>query len=308
VPIFHSLRFLAITTYMLVLFVFIRMYAVEPRTMRVLLVAYTASALVTAVLVVLGFFGLSFPIPVLAYGVRGVGFFKDPNVYGPFGAVAALWVADQTIRGKVSFGRTVPMLIMLALLAAGAALSLSRAALLNMAVASGLYFLLMLRGSNRVYVTRLLALGFVVLAVGLVIFQVLGLSEIFASRTGYHAYDEQRFDTQWRGLLAGLSNPFGVGPGGWPMTHSLYAKTMAEHGILGITGLVLLIGGLVVPLARRAWQKPDENAVLPAALLLALIVGQLVNSFVIDSIHWRHFWVLLGLGWASLVYVESVEK
>jgi hypothetical protein len=26
----------------------------------------------------------------------------------------------------------------------------------------------------------------------------------------------------------------------------------------------------------------------------------LVNSLVIDSIHWRHLWVVLGLAWASL--------
>jgi hypothetical protein len=307
VPISHSLRFLAITLYMLALFVFVRMYAVEPYAMRILLIAYTVSATINAGLVVLGFLGVGVPIPVVAFGVRGVGFFKDPNVYGPFGLVAALWVADQTVRREWSFTRTIPLLFLLTVLSAGAALSLSRAALLNMAVASCIYFLLLLRGPNRAHITRLLTLGIVALVVGAFVFQFLGLGDVVASRSGYHAYDEERFDTQWHGLLAGLSNPFGVGPGGWPQAHSLYAKTMAEHGILGVTALALLIGALIVPLAQCALREPVANTLLPEALLLALIMGQLVNSVVIDSIHWRHFWILLGLAWAWLATQKGRE-
>ena len=83
VPIFHSLRFLTITLYLLALFVFIRIYAVEPGAMRYILIGYTVSALITAALVVLAFYGFSFQIPVLAFGVRGVGFLlkrKNKNV------------------------------------------------------------------------------------------------------------------------------------------------------------------------------------------------------------------------------------
>ena len=29
--------------------------------------------------------------------------------------------------------------------------------------------------------------------------------------------------------------------------------------------------------------------------LFASLLGILVNSFVIDTLHWRHFWVLLGI-------------
>ena len=77
-------------------------------------------------------------------------------------------------------------------------------------------------------------------------------------------------------------------------------RTLAEHGVLGLTALGLLIGGLVLPLARRALREPARNQVLPDRVLLACIGGQLVNSLVIDSIHWRHLWVVFGLAWASL--------
>jgi hypothetical protein len=300
VPIGHSLRFLLITLYLLALFVFVRMYATEPRAVRFLLIGYTVSAAISAFLVLVAFFGVPIPFSVLQYGVRGIGFFKDPNVYAPFVIVGALWIADQAVRNSVSFPRTASLLVLLAVLGAGTALSMSRAAWINMALTGCLYGLLLIRGTGRTHLPRLVGLALAVVLAAALVFLFLGLGDIVASRTGSHAYDEQRFDTQWRGVLAGLSNPLGVGPGGWPTAHSLYAKTLAEHGVLGLAALALLIGALVVPLAQRALRERTTKAVLPDALLLGLIFGQLINSFVIDSIHWRHFWVVLGLAWAAL--------
>jgi hypothetical protein len=36
-----------------------------------------------------------------------------------------------------------------------------------------------------------------------------------------------------------------------------------------------------------------------SAALLAAWTGLLVNSFVIDTLHWRHLWVLAALIWAG---------
>jgi hypothetical protein len=33
------------------------------------------------------------------------------------------------------------------------------------------------------------------------------------------------------------------------------------------------------------------------ALVAAALCGTMLNSFTIDTIHWRHFWLLLALGW-----------
>jgi hypothetical protein len=38
-----------------------------------------------------------------------------------------------------------------------------------------------------------------------------------------------------------------------------------------------------------------------SAALLAAWVGLLANSFFIDSIHWRHLWLVAGLIWAGQV-------
>jgi len=300
VPIYDSLRFLSITLYLLALFCFVRMYAIEPHAVRIVLVGYLMSAVINTLAVVSGFLGVSMPVPVVAFSIRGIGFFKDPNVYAPFVIVAALWIGDQAVQRSFSFTRTGPLLLLVGLLGAGATLSLSRAAWINLAFGGFLYFVFLLRGAPRTHIARALVLAMAVILAAMLVVQFLGLGDVIARRARLQSYDEMRFSIQRSGLLAGLYHPLGVGPGGWRNAHSLYVRTLAEHGVLGLTALGLLIGGLVVPLARRALREPARDQVLPDRVLLACIGGQLVNSLVIDSIHWRHLWVVLGLAWASL--------
>jgi O-antigen ligase len=108
--------------------------------------------------------------------------------------------------------------------------------------------------------------------------------------------------------VAALTHPIGVGPGGWPNAHSLYVRTLVEHGVLGLASLALLIGALVTPLAHRAWQERRSEGLLSNAVLVAAIGGQLINGLVIDSIHWRHLWILLGLAWSALETQAVQEK
>lgn len=300
IPIYDSLRFLSITLYLLALFCFVRMYATEPHAVRIVLVGYLMSAVINVLAVVLGFLGVSLPVPVVVFSIRGIGFFKDPNVYAPFVIVAALWIGDQAVQRSSSFTRTGPLLLLVGLLGAGATLSLSRAAWINLALGGFLYFVLLLRGGPRTHIARAFVLAMAVVLAAIFAVQFLGLGDVIARRARFQIYDTMRFRIQRGGLLAALSHPLGVGPGGWRNAHSLYVRTLAEHGVLGLTALGVLIGGLVVPLARRALQEPARNQVLPDRVLLACIGGQLVNSLVIDSIHWRHLWVILGLAWASL--------
>jgi hypothetical protein len=300
VPIYTSLRFLTITLFLLSLFSFVRMYAISEHAVRIVLVGYSVSAVLNALVVIVSFLGISLPFSSLAWSVRGVGFFKDSNVYGPFVVVAVLWVADRVVQRSFSLIRTGPLLFLVGLLSAGAVVSMSRGAWINLFFGGGIYFLFLLRGAPRSHIVRFLALALMGVLVVVFVLQLFGLGEVIARRSQLQDYDALRFDTQRRGILAGLAYPLGVGSGGWPNTHSLYVRTLAEHGVLGLTSLGLLVGGLVIPLARRAWRNSAKNPVLPDRVLLAWIGGQLINSLVIDSIHWRHLWVVLGLAWASL--------
>jgi len=301
-PIGHSLRFLIITLYVLALCAFVRMYAVTGPAMRRVVDGYVISAVVSALLVVAGFLRIG-PAPqlFLKYGIRAQGFFKDPNVFAPFLIFPILLIADQVMRRPFSWKHTAPRMALIILLCNGVVFSFSRGAWANLALSGLLYIAFLSRLIPiRKTVTLVGSIALIALIVMLSI-QLAGLGN-FVSERGHlkKSYDEQRLENQTAGVVAGLSHLTGVGPNRWPNTHSLYARTLAEQGLPGLAMLAILSGSILLGLLRRAWREPLQTEVLPARVLLPCLAGQLLNSFVIDSIHWRHLWVLVGLAWLLL--------
>jgi len=302
-----SFRFLMITSYVLVLFMFVRMYAINPQAMRWLLIGYTIAAISNAIPVVLGFFGVSLPILVVAWSTRGVGFFKDANVFGPFLAVGAFWLVDWVIHQPKQRSEYALLLVAALVMGIGAMLSLSRGAWINMFLCGCLYLMFLLHHSPKKGLF-LIAIGLLLILAALAVFQSLGLNDVIVAHSHLQDYDRLRFNIQREGLITGFTSPLGVGPAGWPNAHSLYVKTFAEQGFLGLVALCILIGGLVFPLAKQALNKRGKTNMITAGVLLAIIAGQLVNSLVIDSIHWRHLWVVFGLAWAYLDMQEEKKE
>ena len=305
---FASLRFLGITLYMLLLFIFVRMYAVKQQAMRWLLIGYTVAAILNAIPVLVGFFGLYLPFSVIAWSTRGVGFFKDANVFGPFLIVSSFWLIDRVIHPPNQRTYSVLLLAVAILLGIGTMLSLSRGAWINMILCGGIYLLFLVRRTPRKGLF-LLAFALMLILASLVVFRSLGLNDVILAHSQLQDYDRLRFNIQREGLIVGFTSPLGLGPAGLPNAHSLYVKTFAEQGFLGLAALCILIGGLVFPLARQTFTDGGKSDVITAGVLLALIVGQLVNSLVIDSMHWRHLWIALGLAWAYLdMHMEKKEE
>ena len=80
--------------------------------------------------------------------------------------------------------------------------------------------------------------------------------------------------------------------------HSTYVRALAEQGVLGvlvILGLVLLTLGFA---ARNAAFGRDTYGIGSAALLAAWC-GVLANSAFVDTLHWRHLWLVAALIWAG---------
>ena len=46
---------------------------------------------------------------------------------------------------------------------------------------------------------------------------------------------------------------------------------------------------------------------LSSVPLLGLWVGLIVNSFFVDTLHWRHLWLVAGLIWAGATMRESLR-
>jgi len=98
-------------------------------------------------------------------------------------------------------------------------------------------------------------------------------------------------------------HPLGLGPGQFdeasPLSaHSLYARALAEQGFAGLAVVLLLVGGTLALAVRNAVKGVDTHGIGSAALFGAWC-GLLVNSAVVDTLHWRHFWLVAALIWAG---------
>jgi len=299
-------RYLAITLYLLAtLMVFAGLVAEHgERIVRPLLHAYLIAAALASLIGILARFQLV-PSPELFYldptGLRIKSTFKDPNVFAPFVAAAMVVALDDLLTGRRGLARSLAYqaLFVLAILFA-----FSRGAFLNLAVALTVYaFLRVVWLADSRARRRLLGMGLasalVVIPLALWALTASGLGEYLSSRLSLQRYDADRFGAQREALEVSARHWLGIGPGNWTRprfatdTHNVYLRVLSENGVLGLVGFLLLVLGSVVrgvaglraPGARAGW----------CAVSLAVIAGVLVESAVIDTLHWRHFFLFLAL-------------
>lgn len=268
-----------------------------------LLRAYTLGAVATAAAGILAYVGvLPFGDQLLRLG-RVKGLFKDPNVFGPFLVPVAVYALERLERGRRRWLWIGASLILFC----GVALSFSRAAWGNYTAAIILYLGLRLtageHGTGRILLGLAAATVCAAFAVDWIATQTEAL-ELARQRFGLQEYDRGRFETQRAALGVALQSPLGIGPGlaEWFLpqsTHNVYLRVLIENGVPGLAGfaalLVLSIGRAVYGSFRGGAAARPLFRVLTAAL-----AGQMLNSFVIDSLHWRHLWLLVALTWLPL--------
>lgn len=266
---------------------------------RVILQGYLAAAVMAAIAGVGAYLGW---IPggelLLEFG-RVTGFFKDPNVFGPFLIPAALFALHmaQGKNGAARFCYTAAFL----LLTIGVLLSFSRAAWGNYLLSMAIYYFL---PSHLPLKKKFLAV-FIFLCVMLPALYILlrfsAAGELFGQRLGLQHYDSQRFATQLASLKATADYPLGIGPGQSETffsysTHSLYARIAAENGMMGMLSFLAFLMVCMYQSLRLSLVK-GSNVIPYASVITATLAGLLFNSFFIDTLHWRHFWLLLALSW-----------
>ena len=306
-----AVRFLFITVYLCIFALWLTTYVDRPKHARLVVVTWLVIGVFSAVVAALA---LHFPIPGRSFingsvdkGERASGLFKDPNVFGPFLIPIAVILLEQHI------ARRVPRLLRmrawstwacLLALTIGVLFSYSRAAWANYAIA----VVVMLAASSvrRAGARRALrALVSLVLVGGitLVILSATGSIHFLESRAHLQAYDSQRFAAQNLGYELGWTHPVGIGPGQFEYhspvaSHSTFVRVFAEQGFVGVAlWISLLLSTLVVAL-RNAVLGRDTYGIGSAALL-GVWAGLIFNSTVVDTLHWRHLWVVLALIWAA---------
>lgn len=272
-------------------------------TMRV---AYVTTACIGAILGAIGYFNLfSGAAAMFATIGRANGAFKDPNVFGPFLIWPILFVIERMLNRSIKLAD----LVVLGILQFGLLLSFSRGAWFHFAVSSlvlvALAFLAAPSQKARMRVFGLAALSVVGLAALLAILLSFdSIGAMFRERAqliqSYDVGSGGRFRLQEIALGAVLAFPNGMGPFEFARVHGLqqhnvYLQAFLVYGWAGAMAyIMLLVSTLWVGLRNSFVRTPWQPYVMTA---LAAFTGEVAEGFVIDTDHWRHFFLLLGMIW-----------
>jgi O-antigen ligase len=294
-------------------FVLAGFIAHSPRShTELILKAWTVAALIAAAAGIVGYFGL---LPgahdLFTRYDRASGTFKDPNVFGPFIIVPMLYLLssalDRPLRGVI-MPLGVAGFLMLAVF-----LSFSRGAWINLFLSLVIYgYLLLATTSNvrlRLKIVGLLALG-CVMAAGVIVAAASSdqIAEILSQRASldqsYDTGSEGRFGGQEKAAGLVLENPLGIGAQEFAgrhhpeEAHNVYLTMLMSAGWLG-GGTYLIIVALTLVLGLR--HALTASATRPLFLVAyAAFAATAFEGMVIDTDHWRHFYVLLAVVWGLM--------
>ena len=276
---------------------------------RLIMSAYTASALIAATAALIGYFSL---VPgaydlFTEYG-RARGTFKDPNVLGAFLVPALLYAFNLVITGR--FGKASLAMIAMPMLLFGSLLTFSRGAWINLAVSLALYayFTFGAAASHRQRLKLIIAM---------VLAGVLGVGVLAAAQSipkvadlmGERASFEQSYDTGPEGRFGGqqkaggliVTHPLGIGALEFREryhhedVHEVYLSMFLNAGWVGGT-LYLAVVLLTIGLGLRQVVR-DRGGDGISAVLVAAFIGMALEGLVIDSDHWRHFYLVMAMIW-----------
>ena len=310
-PLGDNIRHAVISLYLAVSTIFVGCYVYNdpgPAT-RVIFKGYAIAAFIAAIAGIIGYFSLfDAAFNLFTENSRARGTFKDPNVFGPFLIIPALFAFYRLIEGA---GARAPYWLMVFLaLSAAILLSFSRGAwghyLFSFIIC---LFLLFFTSSNRKIRYRISVATLIV-----VVMSVFGLAAILSLETVskllvermqlFQSYDigasAGRFNGQMFALKVILSNPLGLGAKGfsdlWGQApHNVYLHNFLIAGwIGGFAYLAFVISTFICGLAIALRPSPYQGI---AIVLFSSFFGLIFLGLLIDTDHWRHFYVLAGLIW-----------
>jgi hypothetical protein len=269
-------------------------------------------AMIASLAAIAGYFNL---VPgghdLLTLYERARGTFKDPNVLGAFLVLPALFALQNVVTEK--FGKSFRNTIALGIIALAVLLAFSRAAWGGLILTSAFMLALMVITSpspaqrSRIVLMAVAAMILVVVLLA-VLLSFDSIRDMFNQRASFdQSYDEGRFGRFGRHILGAqmaLDLPFGIGPlqfhNYFPEdTHNSYLNAFMSGGwISGICYpalvFITVITGFRYVFVRVPWQRAY-------LAIFSAFLGTVGESFIIDTDHWRHFWMMLGAMWGMFV-------
>jgi hypothetical protein len=285
--------------------------------LRLIFRAYVIAAAATAVLGILGYFGMPGFDMFTRYD-RAQGAFADPNVFAPFLVLPLLYLMYGIMRRSVAL---MPIRLgFFLIIVLGELLAGSRAGWGLTLVTAGLFYVLLLINEPKAKVrAKYLLLGVfggATMIVGVIgALQVDAVWEIISQRAkvvqDYDGARIGRFARHLIGFELALSKPFGIGNLEFGFLygedeHNVYLRSLMSYGWLGFVSwltIILwpLIAGFKSLFLQRPWQPYFQIAYI-------VFVGHLLVGWVIDIDHWRHVYLILGVIWGGILLEKGYRE
>jgi hypothetical protein len=310
-------NWIATSWYMAVTVIFLAMVIAEDTAARLDMLrrGLMVGAMIASLAAIGGYFNL---IPgghdLLTLYDRARGTFKDPNVLGAFLILPALLALQAVVtatflkasRNAIAFG-----IISLAIL-----LAFSRAAWGGLILTSAFMLgLMVLTSRTRGERSRIVIITVIAVLIAVLLLAVLlsfdSISDMFSQRASFdQSYDEGRFGRFGRHILGAamaLDLPFGIGPLQFHRyfpedTHNSYLNAFMSGGWLsGICYPALVFTTVILGFRHVFVRVPWQRAYLAIFSAFLGIVGE---GFIIDTDHWRHFWMMLGAMWGMFAAAQ----
>lgn len=316
-PITNSLIFTLVTVFLLVTSYFVANYVAEQteRRMRLIMRAYTAIAVISAIVGTLAYLGIMPGADFFTRYGRAKAAFNDPNVYGPFLVLPAMFALQKVLLTK---GRTAVIAAgVYMILFVGVFASFSRAAWGHFAFSSVIVLVLCFwlestaRDKVRIMIMSLVGAGMLIVALGGLL-SIPAVSSLFEQRAAGQNYDSGetgRFGRQGYAFELALNNPLGIGPGEFrnlrivEEPHNVYVSVLHVYGWGGgAMYYLLIILTLWKGIAALRTPSPYRLMMIPLVATFTMLVGE---SAIIDSDHWRHYYLVAGLIWGIATAIQN---
>jgi hypothetical protein len=304
-----AMMFVVTSAYMSASAIFFAFYIAHDPLRRFAIIknGLVIAAVIVSVLGIMGYFNFAGLGKYLTEFDRAIGTFKDPNVFSTYLIFPALILVQGFLLGtqRQKFLSTIGLLIIFAALF----LAFSRGAWFSFVFATVLMvlFTFVLSPSTQMRSRIVVLTIFGTIAVAVMIILLLSIEQVrllfldrFSLIQSYDAGETGRFGNQLNSIPLLLERPLGFGPFQFHAAfgldpHNVYINAFSSYGWLGgITYLLLIISTIIVGFKSVITRTPWQNA---AIVIYCPLVSTIFQGVQIDTDHWRHFYLLLGLTW-----------